>query len=133
MPTGATVALVVALRVFVSFIARNGYSGTGGDTIVRCRRGHLFTTNWIVGLSVKAVRLGYEHNQRCPVCRKCASSFPGETTSSPSRTGASRQSTTTRSCLIPPEAYLFSSAASANVGLDQAACDWVIQVSYISA
>ena len=47
-----------------------GYAGMGGDTIVRCSRGHLFTTKWIVGSSVKAVRLGSGRYQRCPVCQK---------------------------------------------------------------
>lgn len=36
-------------------------------TIVRCRRGHLFTTIWIPGGSLKAVRLGPWRFQRCPV------------------------------------------------------------------
>jgi hypothetical protein len=36
-------------------------------TIVRCRRGHLFTTIWIPGGSLKAVRLGPWRLQRCPV------------------------------------------------------------------
>ena len=79
MPTGAIVALVIAFAaVFVYVIARmgaaagqkRGYSGMGGDTIVRCSPGHLFTTKWIVGSSVKAVRLGYKRYQRCPVCKK---------------------------------------------------------------
>ena len=80
MPTGAIVAIVIVFAaVFVYVIARmgaaagrrRGYSGMGGDTIVRCSRGHLFTTIWIVGSSVKAVRLGgYKRYQRCPVCHK---------------------------------------------------------------
>ncbi|HKD34315.1 MAG TPA: hypothetical protein VKB73_12755 [Gaiellaceae bacterium] len=39
----------------------------GGNIVVRCRRGHLFTTLWIPGVSVKAVRLGWWRIQRCPV------------------------------------------------------------------
>src|SRR5581483_1774674 len=39
----------------------------GGAVIVRCRRGHLFTTIWIPGASVKAVRLLDRRFQRCPV------------------------------------------------------------------
>jgi hypothetical protein len=79
MPTGAIVAIVIAFAaVFVYVIARmgaaagqkRGYAGLGGDTIVRCSRGHLFTTVWIVGSSVKAVRLGHKRYQRCPVCEK---------------------------------------------------------------
>jgi hypothetical protein len=77
--TGLIVAIVVVFAVvFVYVIARmgakagreRGYAGMGGDTIVRCSRGHLFTTKWIVGSSVKAVRLGSRRYQRCPVCQK---------------------------------------------------------------
>jgi hypothetical protein len=39
----------------------------GGNLIVRCRRGHLFTTLWIPGVSLKALRLGWLRFQRCPV------------------------------------------------------------------
>ena len=79
MPTGAIVALVFAFAaVFVVVVARvgaatgrkRGYAGMGGDTVVRCSQGHLFTTKWIVGASVKAVRLGYKRYQRCPVCER---------------------------------------------------------------
>jgi hypothetical protein len=41
----------------------------GGHIVVRCRRGHLFTTLWIPGVSVKAIRLGWWRIQRCPVGR----------------------------------------------------------------
>jgi len=37
------------------------------DTVVRCRSGHLFTTWWIPGASVKALRLGWWRLQHCPV------------------------------------------------------------------
>jgi len=39
----------------------------GANVIVRCRDGHLFTTIWIPGVSLKAVRLGLWRFQRCPV------------------------------------------------------------------
>jgi hypothetical protein len=39
----------------------------GGNMIVRCRRGHLFTTLWIPGASLKALRLGWVRFQWCPV------------------------------------------------------------------
>jgi hypothetical protein len=77
--SGAIVALVsVFAAVFVVLVAvggskwsrRRGYSGMGGDTIARCSRGHLFTTLWIPGASLKAVRLGFKRYQRCPVCGK---------------------------------------------------------------
>jgi hypothetical protein len=38
-----------------------------GDVVVRCRQGHLFTTIWIPGASLKAFRLGWWRFQRCPV------------------------------------------------------------------
>lgn len=41
----------------------------GGSLVVRCRRGHLFTTLWIPGVSLKALRLGWWRIQRCPVGR----------------------------------------------------------------
>ncbi len=43
-----------------------GY-GLGGRVVVRCREGHLFTTIWIPGASVKALRFGFWRFQRCPV------------------------------------------------------------------
>ena len=79
MSTGAVVALVTALAVvLVVFVAvagwkagrSRGYSGMGGETIVRCSQGHLFTTLWVPGASLKAVRLGFKRYQRCPVCKK---------------------------------------------------------------
>jgi hypothetical protein len=39
----------------------------GGNLVVRCRKGHLFTTIWIPGASLKAVRFGWWRLQRCPV------------------------------------------------------------------
>lgn len=41
----------------------------GGNLIVRCGRGHLFTTLWIPGVSFKALRLGWVRFQWCPVGR----------------------------------------------------------------
>jgi hypothetical protein len=39
----------------------------GGNLVVRCREGHLFTTIWIPGASLKSVRLAWWRLQRCPV------------------------------------------------------------------
>jgi len=65
------VVIVVLIAVLGARAGRGrGYSGMGGDTIVRCSQGHLFTTLWVVGSSFKAVRLGYKRYQRCPVCQK---------------------------------------------------------------
>jgi hypothetical protein len=39
----------------------------GGNVAVRCRDGHVYTTIWIPGASVKSARLGPWRLQRCPV------------------------------------------------------------------
>jgi hypothetical protein len=79
MPVWATILLVVVIGAGIVIVVavagtraghRHGYSGMGGETVVRCSRGHLFTTLWIPGSSFKAVRLGYKRYQRCPVCEK---------------------------------------------------------------
>ena len=38
-----------------------------GNLIVRCQQGHLFTTLWIPGVSVKSLRFLWWRVQRCPV------------------------------------------------------------------
>jgi hypothetical protein len=38
-----------------------------GEVVVRCAQGHLFTTIWIPGVSVKSLRLVWWRFQRCPV------------------------------------------------------------------
>jgi hypothetical protein len=60
------VAVVVAYVVGTIVARMLGYR-VGRNTIVRCRAGHVFTTIWIPGVSVKAVRLGWWRLQRCPV------------------------------------------------------------------
>jgi len=60
-------AVAVVLLIVGTVVARRlGYK-IGGHTIVQCRQGHLFTTIWIPGLSLKAIRLGFFRLQRCPV------------------------------------------------------------------
>ncbi len=62
-------AVVVVAYVVGTIIAtRQGYS-FGKNAIVRCRKGHLFSTVWIPGASVKALRLGFWRVQWCPVGR----------------------------------------------------------------
>ena len=39
----------------------------GGNVVVRCREGHVFTTLWIPGISVKSLRLGFWRVEHCPV------------------------------------------------------------------
>ncbi|MGH3253415.1 MAG: hypothetical protein ACRDOI_45350 [Trebonia sp.] len=66
--------LVIFAGIAVAYVAgtiiatRQGYS-FGKNAVVRCRRGHLFTTVWIPGASVKALRLGFWRIQWCPVGR----------------------------------------------------------------
>lgn len=50
----------------------------GGDVIVRCRRGHYFTTLWVPGVSIKALRLGWWRLQWCPVGRHVTLVTPAE-------------------------------------------------------
>jgi hypothetical protein len=55
---GYLVATVLARRCGYRF---------GSNVVVRCRTGHLFTTIWIPGASLKSLRLGWFRFQRCPV------------------------------------------------------------------
>jgi hypothetical protein len=54
-----------ALAVEVTALWLRGYR-MGGRVIVRCRDGHLSTTLWIPGASVKSLRFGLWRLQRCP-------------------------------------------------------------------
>ncbi len=60
--------LIAAVSVLpeVVVLKRRGY-GVAGNVVVRCRAGHLFTTIWVPGVSLKSVRLGWWRFQRCPV------------------------------------------------------------------
>jgi hypothetical protein len=48
-------------------IARKMGYKVGGNTVVRCRQGHLFTTLWIPGVKLKALDLLVARIQHCPV------------------------------------------------------------------
>jgi hypothetical protein len=61
------IGAIVGLDVVGTVVARRRGYPLGGNVIVRCRQGHLFTTIWIPGASLKAVRLGWARLQRCPV------------------------------------------------------------------
>ena len=63
------VALIVIAELVATLIARRLGYGVGGNALVRCRRGHLFTTIWLPGISLKSIRLGWWRVQRCPVGR----------------------------------------------------------------
>jgi len=60
-------AAVIAVVVGTVVQRRRGYSGLGGSTVVRCSKGHLFTTIWVPGASFKSIRLGMSRYQHCPV------------------------------------------------------------------
>ena len=62
------VRIAVGVLPEVAVLKMRGY-GPAGNVVVRCRQGHLFTTIWIPGASVKAARLGWWRFQRCPVGR----------------------------------------------------------------
>jgi hypothetical protein len=68
--TSRTAALIViGVVVVATLVARRlGYK-VGGDVVVRCRKGHLFTTIWIPGVKLKAVDLGVVRFQWCPIGR----------------------------------------------------------------
>jgi hypothetical protein len=62
-------AVAVACYIVATIIAtRRGYR-FGRNTPVRCRQGHLFSTTWIPGGSLKALRLGPWRVQWCPIGR----------------------------------------------------------------
>jgi hypothetical protein len=61
---GSTVLVFYAVTGLAA--RRRGYP-MGGNVVVRCRKGHLFTTIWLPGASLKSVRLGWWRFQRCPV------------------------------------------------------------------
>jgi len=64
-----TGAIIGAGYVAGTIVAvRQGYS-FGLSVPVRCRQGHLFSTTWIPGVSVKSLRLGLWRIQWCPVGR----------------------------------------------------------------
>ncbi len=57
---------LVSMLVEAGAVWRRG-GRLGGNVIVRCREGHLFTTIWIPGVSLKSLRLGGWRFQHCPV------------------------------------------------------------------
>jgi hypothetical protein len=62
------IGLAAALTaVEACVVARRRGRLLGAETVVRCRHGHLSTTWWIPGGSLKAVRFGWWRLQRCPV------------------------------------------------------------------
>ena len=62
-----TILVVAVVLLGGTVIARRRGYRIGGETVVRCNQGHLFTTIWIPGGSLKAIRLGWIRIQYCPV------------------------------------------------------------------
>ncbi len=59
--------LVIALSAFMYARARRHGIQRGATRIARCSAGHLFTSTVIPGASLRALRLGSQRYQRCPV------------------------------------------------------------------
>jgi hypothetical protein len=59
----------VLVDIVATLVARLLGYGVGGNAIVRCRQGHLFTTIWLPAISLKSLRLGWWRFQYCPVGR----------------------------------------------------------------
>jgi hypothetical protein len=78
-------AALVVLNIVGTIVARVLGYRVGGKTVVRCRRGHLFTTIWIPGASIKSIRLGWWRIQRCPVGRHWSIVVPVKETDLTSR------------------------------------------------
>jgi hypothetical protein len=67
--SGRRLLITIGAIAAATLVARRLGYGLGGATVVRCRRGHLFTTIWIPGVKLKAIDLGIARVQRCPVGR----------------------------------------------------------------
>ena len=62
-----SVLVIAGVITGVTLIARRLGYNLGGNTVVRCRQGHLFTTIWIPGVKLKELDLVVARVQRCPV------------------------------------------------------------------
>jgi hypothetical protein len=63
------IASLLVLDALGTLAARTRGYRFGRKTLVRCHSGHLFTTIWIPGGSLKSLRLGWWRVQFCPVGR----------------------------------------------------------------
>lgn len=63
----AALLALAATAAETAVVARKRGFLFGVRTVVRCRSGHLFTTLWVPGASLKALRFGPWRVQRCPV------------------------------------------------------------------
>jgi hypothetical protein len=71
-----TFGVVAACYAVGTILARRRGYAFGRNVTVRCGQGHLFTTTWIPGASLKALRLGFWRLQWCPVGRHVALVHP---------------------------------------------------------
>ena len=62
-----TVLIGVGVAVGGILLARRLGYNLGTNTVVRCRRGHLFSTIWIPGIKLKEIDLVVARIQYCPV------------------------------------------------------------------
>lgn len=62
-PVVVTIGVIAGGTVVARLL---GYK-LGGNVIVRCRQGHVFTTLWIPGVKLKSLDLVVARVQRCPV------------------------------------------------------------------
>lgn len=59
------IAVVIVVRLIVA--RAKGRPMIAGEVLVRCSKGHVFTTKWSPLGSLTSVRLGFARFQRCPV------------------------------------------------------------------
>ena len=62
-----TVLIGAGVAVGGILLARRLGYNLGTNTVVRCRRGHLFSTIWIPGIKLKEIDLVVARIQYCPV------------------------------------------------------------------
>jgi hypothetical protein len=62
----AVIIITAAILVETVVMRLRGYR-IGGHVVVRCQKGHPFTTIWVPGASLKALRFGWWRFQHCPV------------------------------------------------------------------
>jgi hypothetical protein len=63
----STILIAVGFAAGGTLIARRLGYNLGVNTVVRCRKGHMFSTIWIPGIKLKSVDLVVARVQYCPV------------------------------------------------------------------
>lgn len=64
------IAVIIILKVALSRV--RGRPAVAPEIVVRCSKGHIFTTTWSSLGSLASLRLGFARFQRCPVGRHWA-------------------------------------------------------------